>query len=61
MLQIDRGLYAKDPRKFIAQKRQEMADAVKNLDFEAAALIRDEIYTLTGEGPTKKKSSRKKS
>jgi protein-arginine kinase activator protein McsA len=27
-----------------------MAQAVKDLDFETAALLRDEIYALTGEG-----------
>ena len=35
--------------------RAEMAAAVKNLDFETAALIRDELYALTGEGKKKRK------
>ena len=47
LLDIDQDLYKKDPRKFIAGKRQAMADAVKELDFETAAILRDEIYTLT--------------
>ena len=32
-----------------------MTDAVKELDFETAALLRDEIYALTGEGKKKKR------
>jgi protein-arginine kinase activator protein McsA len=30
------------------EKRKQMADAVEELDFETAALIRDEILTLEG-------------
>ncbi len=50
IMTIEQGEYKKNPRKFIAGKRAEMAEAVKNLDFETAALIRDEIYALSGEG-----------
>jgi excinuclease ABC subunit B len=60
---IEKGEYEKNPKKFIAQKREEMEEAVKNLDFETAALIRDEIYALSGEGsggkPKKAKKSKK--
>jgi len=59
MLVIEHSEYKKNPRTFLTKKRREMADAVKNLDFETAALIRDEIYTLTGGG--KAKSSKKRS
>jgi protein-arginine kinase activator protein McsA len=55
MLEVDKGLYKKNPKKFIAGKRREMAEAVKNLDFETAALIRDEIYALTGESKKRRK------
>ncbi|HYF13039.1 MAG TPA: excinuclease ABC subunit UvrB [Candidatus Paceibacterota bacterium] len=55
MLEIDKDLYKKNPRKFIADKRSQMAQAVQDLDFETAALIRDEIFALTGEGKKKKK------
>ena len=48
MATIEREEYKKNPRGFVAQKRREMTEAVKNLDFETAALIRDEIYALTG-------------
>lgn len=46
---IERAEYKKNPRKFVADKRRQMAEAVKDLDFETAALLRDEIYALTGE------------
>ena len=55
--EIDKELYTKDPKSFIEEKRKQMAEAVKNLDFETAALLRDEIYALSGE---KKKSKHKK-
>ncbi len=55
MFTIDKDLYAKNPKKFIVEKRRQMIDAVKELDFETAALLRDEIYALTGEGRVKKK------
>ena len=48
LLQVDKELYKKNPRQFIAAKKREMAEAVKELDFESAALIRDEILALTG-------------
>ncbi|HWB33776.1 MAG TPA: helicase-related protein, partial [Candidatus Paceibacterota bacterium] len=60
MISIEKEEYKKNPRKFLAAKRADMAEAVKNLDFETAALIRDEIYALTGEGSTgKPKKARK--
>lgn len=58
MMAIEQGEYKKNPRKFITEKRAQMAEAVKNLDFETAALIRDEIYAFSGEGTVKKKKSR---
>jgi excinuclease ABC subunit B len=58
IMTIERSEYKKNPRKFITEKRNQMAEAVKNLDFETAALIRDEIYALSGEGTVKKKKSR---
>jgi excinuclease ABC subunit B len=60
MLEVDKELYKKNPKKFITQKRAEMSEAVKNLDFESAALIRDEIYALTGQGTLKGKLGSKK-
>ncbi len=43
-------------RTIIAQKKKQMAEAVKALDFETAAIIRDEIAAL--QGGTKKGASR---
>ena len=54
LMVIEKDQYKKNPRKFVAGKRRQMAEAVKNLDFETAALIRDELYALTG-GSKKKK------
>ncbi len=54
MLEVDKDLYKQNPRRFITAKKKEMAEAVKNLDFETAALIRDELYALTGEKGKKK-------
>ena len=48
MLEVDKELYKKNPRAFIPAKKKEMAAAVKELDFETAALLRDEIKALTG-------------
>ncbi|MES2202798.1 MAG: excinuclease ABC subunit UvrB [Patescibacteria group bacterium] len=53
IVSIEHDEYKKNPRKFITAKRAEMAEAVKNLDFETAALIRDEIYALSGQGKAK--------
>ena len=48
MLALDTELYKNDPTSFIKEKRQEMAQAVEALDFETAAVLRDEIYRLEG-------------
>jgi excinuclease ABC subunit B len=46
LLSVDAELYKKNPRKLIAEKKKQMAEAVKILDFETAAIIRDEIRAL---------------
>ena len=46
LLTVDAELYAKNPRKLIKEKHAQMEEAVKILDFETAALIRDEISAL---------------
>ncbi|OGG41224.1 excinuclease ABC subunit B [Candidatus Kaiserbacteria bacterium GWA2_50_9] len=51
LLVLDTLAYKDDPKNFIKRKREEMAEAVEQLDFETAALIRDEIYKLEGTGP----------
>lgn len=46
---IDQKAFIKDPAKLIKQKEKQMLAAVKELDFETAALVRDEIKMLKGE------------
>ncbi len=55
LLVLDTLAYKEDPKEFIKRKREEMAEAVEQLDFETAALIRDEIYKLEGTGPKARK------
>jgi excinuclease ABC subunit B len=46
ILAIDEVGFDKDPRKTIRRKEKEMKEAVKVLDFETAAILRDEIRVL---------------
>ncbi len=59
LLVLDTLAYKDDPKEFIKRKRDEMADAVERLDFETAALIRDELYKLEGNGLKRKPRKRK--
>ncbi len=45
-LDIDKKLFAKNPSKLIKLKEKQMKEAVKMLDFETAAILRDEIKFL---------------
>lgn len=45
-LNIDKKLFAKNPDKLIKLKEKQMKEAVKMLDFETAAILRDEIKFL---------------
>jgi excinuclease ABC subunit B len=54
LFMIDRDLAMSDPDKFIKQKKALMEEAVKELDFETAALIRDEIKAFELQAKTKK-------
>ncbi|MBP9765767.1 MAG: excinuclease ABC subunit UvrB [Candidatus Pacebacteria bacterium] len=45
-LNIDRKLFAKNPNKLIRLKEKQMSEAVKSLDFETAAILRDEVKIL---------------
>ncbi len=58
LLEIDRALYEKEPKKVIDEKKRQMSDAVKALDFETAAMVRDEIRLLEGEKKEKAKPRR---
>ncbi len=53
LLAIDAVLYAKNPQKIIKEKEKQMSDAVKILDFETAAILRDEITALKNRLPKK--------
>ncbi len=57
LLSLDEKLYEEDPVAFMKQKRAQMADAVEALDFETAAILRDEIYALEGGEPKPAKRS----
>lgn len=46
LLKIDVGLFKKNPKKILKEKRQQMEEAVSVLDFETAAIIRDELRYL---------------
>lgn len=60
LLDIDRERYEKEPTVVIAEKREQMEEAVANLDFETAALLRDELYALEGkEAPVRKQGGLK--
>jgi excinuclease ABC subunit B len=59
MVKIDETLAQTDPRKLMRMKEEAMAEAVKALDFETAALVRDELFKLqerfgVGKGKQKK-------
>ena len=46
LLIIDNAMFEKNPQKFIKEKEKQMNAAVKELDFETAAILRDEIQAL---------------
>ncbi len=59
LLTIDTELYLKNPKAVLKEKRAQMEEAVQILDFETAALIRDEIRALEATKKTKKKKESK--
>ncbi|MES2225219.1 MAG: excinuclease ABC subunit UvrB [Patescibacteria group bacterium] len=62
LLSLDSKLYDEDPTAFLKDKRRQMGEAVEALDFETAAILRDEIYILEGrEVPPKPATTQKKS
>lgn len=46
LLKVDMELYKKNPKKVLKEKKRQMEEAVSLLDFETAAIIRDEIRYL---------------
>jgi excinuclease ABC subunit B len=59
MLKIDVELFKRNPAKVLKEKRQQMEDAVSILDFETAAIIRDEIAYLEEQASGKPKKVKK--
>jgi excinuclease ABC subunit B len=57
---IDGSLFKENPEKFLKIKTDEMDEAVKNLDFETAAILRDEIMFLLQENKMELKGFEKK-
>ena len=53
-LETDALVFAKNPKKLIKFKEMQMSDAVKELDFETAAILRDEIKELKEKNKMKK-------
>ena len=50
LLKVDRDRYQKNPERLLKEKKRQMNAAVKIMDFETAALIRDEMRALTDGG-----------
>ena len=46
LLETDEKFFARSPKKLIKNKKKEMEEAVRDLDFESAAILRDEIKIL---------------
>jgi excinuclease ABC subunit B len=53
LLKVDMELFKKNPKKVLKEKRRQMEEAVAILDFETAAIIRDEIKYLEEAGKQK--------
>ncbi|MBX4200031.1 excinuclease ABC subunit UvrB [Candidatus Parcubacteria bacterium] len=60
LLETDAKLFEKNPEKLIKQKEKEMETAVHDLDFESAAILRDEIKALETKLGKVNKSKKKK-
>ncbi|OGG89068.1 excinuclease ABC subunit B [Candidatus Kaiserbacteria bacterium RIFOXYD1_FULL_42_15] len=59
LLKVDIELFKRNPAKVLKEKRQQMEEAVSILDFETAAIIRDEIAYLEGDASAKTKKKKK--
>ena len=57
LLKVDMDLFQKNPKGVLKEKKRQMDEAVAILDFETAAIIRDEIRIL--EASVTKKSKKK--
>lgn len=59
LMKLDDDMLQKDPKKLMKMKEEEMNEAVKVLDFETAAIIRDEILEIKKKLENKEKRERK--
>jgi excinuclease ABC subunit B len=59
LLNVDKAKFEKDPEKLMRQKEKQMNAAAKILDFETAAILRDEIRVLEEQAKKKSKSKPK--
>jgi excinuclease ABC subunit B len=57
LVRVDEEEFLRNPKGVLAEKRQRMEEAVQELDFETAALIRDEIRALEEKLPKKLNTS----
>lgn len=53
LIEVDRNIYGRATKKIVKEKEKQMKEAVKILDFETAAILRDEIKILLEEKPSK--------
>jgi len=57
LIRLD-GELIKNPKMFIKIKEEQMSEAVKSLDFETAAILRDEIYAIEKQYKIEDKSNK---
>ncbi len=60
LLKVDMELYLKNPKAVLKEKKQQMDEAVSVLDFETAAILRDEIKILEETSIKKNKAQLKR-
>lgn len=60
LLVLDATEFNKDPKKFIRIKEEQMEEAVAQLDFETAAILRDEIQAMKARLESDEKHAEKK-
>ncbi len=54
LAEMDKMIYTEDLGRLVKEKEQQMSEAVKKLDFETAAILRDEIKILLSKKPSLK-------
>jgi protein-arginine kinase activator protein McsA len=60
LLKVDMALFDKNPKGVLKDKKRQMDEAVSILDFETAAILRDELKVLEARLLAKKKVKAKK-